>query len=113
MDNLKDKLDVKALEKFRGPLNLEANLIMTESKRDTPVDTGTLRGSGHVQPPKVGLQTLSVTMGFGGAASAYAIIQHERTDLRHQSGTAKFLERNVKAHELSFARRLVKHLDLW
>jgi hypothetical protein len=114
MKNLEKKLDVKALEKFRGPLKLEAELIMTKAKRITPVDTGTLRSSGHVQSPKQTLDRLSITLGFGGAASAYALVQHERTDYKHRGKQqAKFLEQPVKEEELRLARRLVRNLDLW
>lgn len=114
MAELKDKLDVKALEKMRPTLVLEANRIMTASKRITPVDTGTLRSSGHVQSPKQTLNRMSITLGFGGAASAYAIIQHERTDYKHRGRQqAKFLERPAKEAELRMARAFVRNLDIW
>ena len=114
MANLRKKLDVDAIPKLRGPLNLEANKIMTAAKRITPVDTGTLRGSGHVQTPRVGGTTLSITLGFGGAASGYALVQHERTDLRHRGRQqAKFLEQPAKAAAKGLGNRLTRQLDLW
>lgn len=75
-------------------LYLAAEEIMTASKQIVPLDLGTLRGSGHVKPPvSMGGHT-EVELGYGGAASAYAIIQHERTDFRHTGGRqAKYLER--------------------
>lgn len=77
-------------------LYTEANLIMTRSKADfVPVDLGTLRGSGHVQDPETDRTKVTVTMGYGGAASAYALVQHERTDYHHTVGQAKYLEQPV------------------
>lgn len=55
----------------------EANNIMAASKRRVPVDTGTLKASGYVtRPQKVGDQIL-VELGYGGAASKYALYVHE------------------------------------
>ena len=69
-------------------LYTEANLIMTRSKADfVPVDLGTLRGTDRTK--------VTVTMGYGGAASAYALVQHERTDYHHTVGQAKYLEQPV------------------
>lgn len=65
------------------------NNIMTEAKQRVPVDQGILRASGYVSPPEDG----NVELGFGGAASAYAVKQHEDLTLRHPGGgQAKFLE---------------------
>jgi hypothetical protein len=33
-----------------------------------------------------------VVVGFGGPAAPYALVVHERTDLNHPEGEAKFLE---------------------
>src|SRR3990167_4810382 len=72
----------------------EMEKVMAEAKARTPVDTGTLRASGHVAPPDVGASSVKVVAGFGGAASDYAIVQHERLDFNHPGvGEPKFLER--------------------
>lgn len=57
----------------------EGQIIMTESKRRCPVaaDGGTLRASGTVHEPVRHGRNISVTMSYGGAASAYAIAVHE------------------------------------
>lgn len=70
----------------------EQEQVMSVAKSRTPVDTGTLRGSGTVLPPEVSGTRVKVVAGFGGAASAYALVQHERLDFHHTSGQAKFLE---------------------
>lgn len=72
---------VSAKFKYDVPAALyyEANVIMTESKKRCPrsPDGGTLRASGHVQDPVVQGKRISVTMGYGGAASDYAVAVHE------------------------------------
>lgn len=71
------------------------NEIMTEAKRNTPVDFGALKGSGYVTEPSIVGTTASVELGFGGPAKAYAVVQHESTEFNHEVGEAKFLENAV------------------
>lgn len=68
-----------AVEKIAGQLFREAEAIMAAADPLIPVapDGGTLKASGHVQLPVVDGNEVSVTMGFGGAASAYAEAIHE------------------------------------
>ena len=58
-------------------LEAEATNVMTKAKALCPVVTGTLKGSGFVERPVVGGGEISETMGFGGAASKYALSVHE------------------------------------
>lgn len=81
------------------PINAGASLyrvgesIMTDSKAHyVPVDQGVLRASGYVAPPVEEPGAVSVTLGFGGPAQAYAEVQHERLDYHHKVGQAKYLE---------------------
>lgn len=84
-------------------LYMEGNIIMTEAKRQTPVDTGTLRGSGFVALPTIEPGRIELEIGFGGPARSYAVEQHENLFYRHPVGNAKFLERPMNAHETLFA----------
>ena len=103
-----------AAQSLAGPLRVEAERIMTDSKRNyVPVDTGVLRASGVVQRPEVTRQRVRITMGYGGAARAYAVVQHERLDFRHTVGEAKYLEKPVKAAAEGFGKRIAKNLDLF
>ena len=96
-----EKLGETAPQAMGKYLYQEAEKIMTASKQVCPVGLppedktpGTLRSSGHVQLPVVSGTTVSVTLGYGGEAQAYALAQHERLDYRHRPGqTAKYLER--------------------
>lgn len=79
------------------------NNIMTQSKRQTPVDTGTLKGSGYVTLPQKDRGTLVVELGYGGPAKEYAVYVHERLDLRHpEGGEAKFLEKSINEVRATF-----------
>jgi len=73
-------------------LYVAGNVVMTNAKQRAPLDTGVLRASGFVTQPIPG-KNPRVEVGFGGAAEAYAIVQHERTEFRHEVGEAKFLEK--------------------
>lgn len=86
-----------------GALYRVANRIFAESQREVPVDTGTLRASGHVTlPEKRGAETV-VTIGYGGPAQAYAFWVHERLDLHHAPPTkAKYLEDPVVRGQATF-----------
>ena len=58
----------------------EAERIMTDSKQNyVPVapDGGTLKASGVVALPEHKGNTITVVMGYGGAAAAYALAVHE------------------------------------
>ncbi len=91
-------------------LNTEAELIMTRSKRIVPVKVGTLKASGRVENPEIRGNEVSVTLGYGGAASAYALIQHEGNFNHPGQGERKYLERPVREATrtigASIARRL-------
>lgn len=68
-------------------LHVKAEEIKGLAQTMTPVDTGVLKGSAYVQAIENGWE-----IGFGGAASAYALEQHENLDYYHDVGQAKFLE---------------------
>ena len=81
--------------------------IIGDAKDMTPVKTGALKASGHVRLPKESPTGVVVDIGFGGPAGGggantedvgYALPVHERTDVRHTVGGAKFLERAVEKH---------------
>jgi hypothetical protein len=63
----------------------EGTIIMAKSMTQyVPIDMGTLKGSAVVaRPTKVGAFGVLVQMGYGGAAKAYAVKQHEDTSLSH------------------------------
>ena len=112
-EHLKALLAKDQLPGLARALHVEAERIMTSAKRLAPVDKGTLRASGHVEDPIRFGKFVTVTLGFGGAASAYALVQHERLDYRHTVGQAKYLEQPMREAEGGLAARLGAHLDLF
>ena len=73
----------------RRALVVEAEQIMTQAKRLTPVMTGALRASGQVVADETRAR---VVLGFGNSAVGYAVPVHENLQARHPGGQAKFLE---------------------
>jgi hypothetical protein len=76
-------------------LQAEGNIEATESKRRTPVDTGNLRASTHVEPYHRSGRDISVRIVVGGTASPYALFVHEDLEAHHKVGQAKFLQSTI------------------
>tara|TARA_R110000803_G_scaffold141929_2_gene208316 strand:+ start:3044 stop:3436 length:393 start_codon:yes stop_codon:yes gene_type:complete len=83
----------KAVPALKQALTEEAQIVFRDSQRLVPVDTGTLRRSGIIIPVRERGNLIEVAMGYGGAASSYALRQHENLQYRHKKGQqAKYLE---------------------
>lgn len=87
------------------------SIIMTEAKQRAPVDVGTLRNSGYVTLPQRRGSDVFVEAGFGGAAKAYAVRQHEELAYRHEVGEAKYLENAINAKEQEVRERIARLTD--
>jgi hypothetical protein len=113
-------------------LHDEALAIMKESKdRYVPVDLGTLKNSGQVAQPERTRDNVSVEMGYGGAASAYALAVHEHLSPSsppswqiaeanghpvqwHKAGTGpKYLERPFLERAKGLAERVAAKVSGW
>lgn len=83
----------EAMQRIGAGLYRGGQAIIADAVDLVPVDQGVLRDSAIVQEPVVSGDEVSVELGFGGAASDYAIEQHENLDFEHPNGgQAKFLE---------------------
>jgi hypothetical protein len=72
------QLGDKAPKEAAKALYVEAQNIMSKSKdKYVPVDTSTLKNSGFVKLPEITGNKVSITLGYGGAASEYALAVHE------------------------------------
>ena len=91
-------------------LREEGGRIMADAKKRTPVDLDVLRPSGDVLPPQISGTKVRIVMGFGGAASKYAIRQHEELGYKHTVGEAKFLENAFLAREKMIPPRVAAGL---
>jgi hypothetical protein len=93
-------------------LYAEANDIMLASQELVPVDTGILKTSGEVLDPVINGNTVEVVMGYGGAASAYALRQHEDLTYRHAEGKqAKYLEDPAREAMENFEQSLADRIE--
>ena len=96
---------------IRPAMDNWANEVLTRAKALVPSRTGRLRDSGQVLPTEMKGGALQVGIGFGDRKKVwYASIVHERMDVRHPTGQAKFLEtplnENLKLLELALAEAI-------
>jgi len=80
----------------------EGFALLAESVKECPVDKGRLRASGYVSPP-VDAENPAATVGYG---TDYAIYVHERTELRHPVGKAKFLSDPMNRRLSGYQQRI-------
>jgi len=79
------------LRETRHEVDLMTLSLLGQAQREAPVDEGTLRGSGLSKVTFTGSE-LRGEISFGGLATAYAEVQHEREDFEHpKGGKAHFL----------------------
>lgn len=76
----------------RVGLRAAALLVLGEAKELTPVVTGHLQGFTHTEPIESSAGP-GIEIGFD---AIYAVFVHERTELHHPVGQAKFLETALK-----------------
>lgn len=95
-------------------LNIVAEETMTDAKRRTPVDTGTLRRSGKVHK-RASARNLKAELSF---ATEYAAAVHERVyapsgaRVRHRVGEAKYLENAIKSTSNWMAHRVANEISV-
>lgn len=124
------KITERFPDRVAAALYLEGQIEMTESKRRCPVSPtaaqfkamgrsmpkgivpGTLRASGTVHEPERNGRNISCTLSYGGAASDYAIVQHERLDFFHTTGQAKYLQSVLDESRPHMAARIGARLQL-
>lgn len=98
------------LEDLEKALYLEAELVMTTSKRDyVPVVTGALRNSGTVLKPVKKGDKIEVAMGYGGSSAPYAARVHEYPKSFGQ-GKNKYLAQPLNISAKNMAARIAKHI---
>ena len=82
----------KLLKSLVKTIHNQHEEIMTLAKERTPVDTGFLRASGHVNPPKVTEHSIESEGAFG---AEYGVYVHENLNATHNVGEAKFYEKSA------------------
>lgn len=104
------KLGRDAPHAIAAELYMEAERLIADAKMETPVDTGALRASGHVQTPQMNGNMVEVVCGFGGPAVNYALIVHENLENFHPVGKAKYLEDPLNRRIPTMAERIAQGL---
>ncbi|MEO7189491.1 MAG: HK97 gp10 family phage protein [Vicinamibacterales bacterium] len=99
-------------QKVAGALYVEAEIEMAKMKERTPVASGTLRNSGHVELPEITPSSVTVRLGFGGPAASYAVYVHEDLEARHEVGQAKYLSSVLDESEPFLLGRVAARLKL-
>ena len=81
--------------------------VLSEMKRQCPVDQGTMRNSlGTERDDERGV----IILGGGGPAEAYISIQHQRADFNHTTGKSHFIVDPVEQLAGNAAGYVEKHL---
>lgn len=75
-----------------------AEELLEQSNARVPVETGRLRGSGRVEDGQVIYD------------APYAAVVHERMDVHHDVGEAKFLESAANGHKQQLAEKLAAEI---
>lgn len=105
-----DMLDVSAIPAVAGSLYRSTERIMTISKdQEVPLDTGALRSSGAVQIEQTAT-AVTVTLGYGGSASQYAVAVHEQNKNYKGGRKWKYLEDPIKANLDEVNRQLAEDI---
>ena len=115
---LMTKMADKMPEAAGQALYEEASRIFIEAQLLTPIDTGALRGSGHVTQPVVENKVTKVSIRYGGAAAPNALYVHERIDapsgnpVYHRPPTqAKFLSTPIERALPTLGANLLKRIS--
>lgn len=105
------RLAQRVPQQVGAAMRAEAEIEMTEAKQRTPVDTGALRASGHVEGPNFRGRDIEVIYGFGGPSVNYAIRVHEDLEVYHRTGQAKYLESVLLESEPYMAGRIADRIQ--
>jgi hypothetical protein len=94
---------------------VEMNGVINDSQTlspTVPVDKGDLKNSKFVTQPVVTPNLIRVECGYGGAATPYALRQHEELDYRHDGAGegAKYLSTHFERHIPTMDRRMANHV---
>ncbi len=80
----------------------EGLALQTASMEETPVDTGRLRASAYTKAAED-----QITVGYG---TDYALAVHERVDVPHKTGKAKFLEDPYLRMQEGYLKRIADRI---
>jgi len=104
-----NNLLVEYPEQVKNAVWEELEIVMSESKKLCPVDTGALRGSGHVPEPEATDGNIRATIGY---SQGYAYWVHELIDNYHEPPTqAKYLEDPLVQALPAITERIIERVE--
>lgn len=107
-----DALPVTMGQGFKNALKGWADDVLARSRALVPVNTGRLKSTGQVIGPELKDGSWEVHIGYGDRKSAwYANVVHERLDVRHPRGQAKFLETSINENLKQLDAALVNAIE--
>lgn len=110
-DRLK-RLAAQMPKETAAAARVEMEIEATEVRRRTPVDTGALVGSVHVDGPTIERGSIYAAIVAGGAAAPYAFYVHEDLEAFHGKGQAKYIESVIFESARFMAARIAARIDL-
>ena len=111
LNNLLREGAVEAIKATGGALYREATAMFRVSQEQVPIKYGILKASGQVTLPTYSEHSVEVDIGYGGAASDYALVVHENLEAHHPHGKAKYLEDPVNAGVPGLMERITESVD--
>jgi len=103
---------VTAAKATVSALYREGQIVFAESQEEVPVDTGSLRASGHILPPVLFGNEAYVEIVYGGPAAPYAFFVHENLEAYHVPPTkAKFLEGPASRRTRALGNRIISEVE--
>jgi hypothetical protein len=84
----------------------EGLALLADSVKEVPVDTGRLRRTGYVDAP-TDARDPKVVVGYG---TDYALPVHERTEVHHPVGKAKFLIDPMLLRSSGYRDRMIQRI---
>ena len=98
-------------EAFGSALAKETDIEVKECQKESPVDSGDMRGEIHREGPFREGRRIWCEIQTGPKSIDYALQQHEDLDLFHPVGKAKFIEDPIKASAPHMGSRVAARID--
>jgi hypothetical protein len=91
----------------------EMGVELKEVNRLTPVLTGALRSTEHLEGPIwIGETKVKILIVVGGEGAPYAFYVHEDLEAFHRVGQAKFIEQPLRESAPYLPSRIAKRIDM-
>lgn len=101
------EFDQRVMTAAVGGVDAFGEHVIGDGQELAPVDTGDLKASGTTLPAEVEGNNIRKTIGFN---TDYAAAVHERLDVHHEEGEAKYLETALRNNAPKFPEFVANHV---